>query len=113
MKPGKQEGWHLPPTEPYTGTRLSAENEWEVQLLDIAEAQSETGHLEAALQTIRPLHAAQLRQFAVYENVRDWLTNGAPSHDLTLLTKATLPAERSYALLTAANVLLPPVNYGL
>ena len=112
MKPGKQGNWHLPPTEPYTGTRLSAENEWEVELLDIAEAQSGAGDLEAALQTIRHLRADQLRQFAVYENVHDWLGSPAPTHDTALLTKLTRPDERPYALLTAANTLLPPVNIG-
>ncbi|KAG8526088.1 uncharacterized protein KY384_000080 [Bacidia gigantensis] len=113
MKPGKQGNWHLPPTEPYTGTRLSAENEWEVQLLDIAEAQSEAGDLEAALQTVRHLPTGQLRQFAVNENVRDWMTSGPQPHDLTALTQLTSPDERPYALLTAANALLPPVNIGL
>ena len=112
MRPGIQANWHLPPTEPYTGTRLSAENEWEVELLDIAEAQSGAGDLEAALQTIRHLRADQLRQFAVYENVHDWLGSPAPSHDAALLTQLTRPDERPYALLTAANVLLPPANIG-
>ena len=111
-KPVEPEKWRLPPDRWSAAAHPVAENEGETQLLDIAEAQSKAGDLEAALQTIRPLHSFTLRQNTLKDNVRAWMQSAAAPRDLAQSAKRLPLAERPYVLLAIAETLLIPLQMG-
>ena len=96
----------LPAGKPAEPLRYG-ERDAEAELLLIAQMQSKTGDLGASLQTLRLLPPSTWREGRLRDAVTGWLRSAPRRHDLTLLTTLTRPDERPYALLTAANLLLP------